>query len=66
MTRVVDLEEELELTLERELLELEEEVVFHRPGARIFFSFIKTGLPSVISSLRLICLRSFSAAFGPT
>lgn len=59
------LEEDL---LERELLELEEEDVelFFRSGDSNFLSFIKTGFPSVISSsLRLICLMSFSAAFGP-
>lgn len=57
----------LELMLERELLELEELELFCRTGASIFLSFIKTGFPSTISSsLRLICLTSFSAAFGPT
>lgn len=63
VTRDEELEEDLEL-LE---LEEEDEVLFFRPGASIFFSFVKTGIPSTISSsLRLICLMSFSAAFGPT
>lgn len=59
------LEDEL---LERELLEEEEdEELFFRSGDSNFLSFIKTGFPSMISSsLRLICLMSFSAAFGPT
>lgn len=52
-----------------ELLELDEddmELLF-LPGARILLSFLKTGLASTTSSsLRLICLISFSAAFGPT
>lgn len=69
LARDDELEEtEEDLELERELLELEEDKVpFLRPEVRILLSFIKTGLPSTISSsLRLICLTSFSAAFGPT
>lgn len=69
--------EELELDLlerelrERELLELEEEeeeVLFFRPGTRIFLSFIRTFLSSIISSssLRLTTLMIFSAAVFPT
>lgn len=68
-----ELERSLELELlerelrERELLELEE-VLFFRPGTRIFLSFIRTFLSSRISSssLRLITLMIFSAAFSPT
>lgn len=58
---------ELELT-ERELLELEEDVVFFRPGIRIFLSLISTFLSSRTSSssLRLITLIIFSAALSPT
>lgn len=59
---------ELEL-VDRELLELDEtDVLFFRPGSRIFFSFIKTFLSSrgSSSSLRLITLMSLSAAFSPT
>ena len=59
------LERELE---ERELLELEEAVLFFRPGTRIFLSFISTFPSSRISSssLTLITLTIFSAAFSPT
>lgn len=67
-----DIEEEL---LERDLLELELEleleeldVLFFRPGTRMFWSFISTFLSSRISSspLMLITLRIFSAALSPT
>lgn len=53
--------------LEEELLELEEEdeLTFLWRGTRSFLSFIKPCLPSTISSLGLMCLISFSAAFGP-
>lgn len=62
-------EDELEPSLERELLELEEDLVpFFRPGTRIFLSFNRTVFPSGASSssLKVITFMIFSAAFGPT
>ena len=59
-------EEDDELTLE--LLELEDDLVlFFRPGTKIFWSFRRTLSSWIISSsLMLITLIIFSAAFSPT
>lgn len=60
-------EEDLELRLERELLELEEErLPFLWAEVSILFNFGMTNESVSSSRLRLICLMSFSAAFGPT
>ena len=70
-----DLDEDEELDeadderLERELLELDEDDdLFVRPGTKISLSFIRTFLSSITSSssLMLITLMIFSAAFSPT
>lgn len=63
------LEEELLELRELELLELEEDdVLFSRPGIKIFLSLISTFLSSRISSssLMLTTFMIFSAALSPT
>lgn len=62
-------EEDLERRLERELLELQEDLVlFFRPGTRIFLSFNRADFPSGASSssVMVMTLIIFSAALGPT